>query len=126
MVITKKRHFGNAGEKAAADYLKNKGYKIIEANFENKLGRKIGEIDIIAQEKDEMVFVEVKTRNIEHYSETLPEENITYSKLKKMARTGEFYLRKNHLENSPYRFDAVSVWLNESQKTAKIKHISHL
>lgn len=121
-----KTKFGEMGEKAAAKYLTTKGYEILGFNFQNNSGRRLGEIDIIAKEKDQIVFVEVKTRELSKYSETLPEENITRSKLHKLDKIAWAYLRLKKLESAPYRFDAVSVWLDLSTKTAKIKHISHL
>ena len=125
-MITKKRQFGDMGERVAAKYLKNKGYKILELNFQNNYGRMLGEIDIIAKDKEDIVFVEVKTREMEKYGDTLPEENITRTKLKKMDRIAQVYMRRHRLENAPYRFDALSIWLDLAQKTAKIKHIPHL
>lgn len=121
-----KRRFGDLGEKAAAKYLKEKGYEIVETNFQNNLGKRLGEIDIIAKDGDELVFAEVKTRELQRYGDTLPEENITYSKLRKLAKIANLYMRMNNLDNMDYRFDAVSVWLDLDKKTAKIKHISHL
>ncbi|HPN96359.1 MAG TPA: YraN family protein [Candidatus Moranbacteria bacterium] len=123
---TARRQFGDLGEKAAATFLKNLGYKIIEFNFQNNSGRMLGEIDIIAKDGREIVFVEVKTRQMEKYANTLPEENITYSKLHKLSRIANAYLRQKGWENEEYRFDAVSVWLDLEGKKAKIKHISHL
>lgn len=125
-MITSKRKFGDIGEKLSAKYLKNKGYEILGFNYQNNLGRRLGEIDIIAKEKEEIVFVEVKTREMKKYGATLPEENITRAKLHKLDKIAWMYLKSRNLNNSPYRFDAVSVWLNLDAKTAKIKHISHL
>jgi len=121
-----KRTFGDIGEKTAARYLRNKGYEILGFNFQNNHGRRLGEIDIIAKDKGEFVFVEVKSREMKKYGSTLPEENITHSKLHKLDKIAWAYLRSNGLENASYRFDAISVWLNLDVKTAKIKHISHL
>jgi putative endonuclease len=126
MAISQKRSFGDIGEKTAAKYLKNKGYEIIETNYQNKFGRRIGEIDIIAKDKGEIVFVEVKTREMQKYLNTLPEENITYGKLAKLAKIANIYLKSKSLENSDFRFDAISVWLDLDNKLAKIKHIDHL
>ena len=125
---TFKRNFGDFGEKAAANYLKERGYSIIDLNFKNNFGRTIGELDIIARDPKsrEIVFVEVKTREFERYYNSLPEENITPAKLKKMEKIANVFLRKNRLENSFFRFDAISVWLDKDSKMAKIKHISHL
>lgn len=123
---SKKRNFGDIGEKTAARYLKNKGYEIIEVNYQNKLGRRLGEIDIIARDKKEIVFIEVKTREMKKYQNTLPEENITYGKLHKLSKVANLYLREKYLEKCDFRFDAISVWLDLEEKKAKIKHIDHL
>jgi putative endonuclease len=126
MAISKKRSFGDIGEKAAAKYLKNKGYEIIEKNYKNTTGRMLGEIDIIAKDNDAIVFVEVKTREMQKYKDTSPEENISYLKLKRMARIGDIYLRQKGLNNASFRFDAISIWLDIEHKKAKIKHILSL
>lgn len=121
-----KTNLGVDGEKIAADYLKNKGYIIVAMNYTNTLGKRLGEIDIIAKEKDVLVFVEVKTRNSEKYSQTLPEENITPSKIHKLSKIANQYLYKNNLQNINYRFDAVSIWLDYQTRKAKIKHLESI
>ena len=121
-------NLGQLGERAAAEYLKNKGYKILDRNFQNNLGRRLGEIDIIAFDKSEnmLVFAEVKTREMDKFKDTLPEENITYSKLRKLSKIASAYLRLKHKEDSEYRFDALSVWLDPISQEARIKHIQSL
>jgi len=128
MAITSKRQFGDSGEKVAARYLKNKGYTILGTNFQNKSGRQLGEIDIIAKDntRDELVFVEVKTREMAKYQNTQPEENITYFKLKRLEKIADYYLRQFSSKNVGYRFDAISVWLDPAAKRAKVKHIPNL
>lgn len=121
-----KRNFGDIGERTAARYLRDKGYEIIGMNYQNSLGRRLGEIDIIAKDKNEIVFVEVKTREMKKYENTLPEENITRGKLRKLAKIGNLYLKQHDLYKCDFRFDAVSVWLDLDKKRAKIKHIDHL
>jgi len=121
-----KNNLGPAGEKVAVDYLKQKKYKILTQNYTNNIGKRLGEIDIIAKEKDTLVFVEVKTRNWKNYSQTLPEENITQSKLRKLSKIANQYLYKNKLLDNSYRFDAISVWLDYETKKAKIKHLESI
>jgi putative endonuclease len=123
-----KSQTGQTGEQVAADFLKNKGYAVLEMNYKNDSGRRLGEIDIIAQDKSngELVFVEVKTREYNKYKDTLPEENITYDKLRKLDKIANSYLYKNNLKGRDYRFDAVSVWLDFATRMAKIKHIPHM
>ena len=125
-MTTLKRNFGDLGEKLAARYLRNKNYQILDTNFQNNSGRRLGEIDIIALEKNELVFIEVKTREMKKYADTLPEENITPTKLQRMVKIANNYIHLKHLEKLDYRFDALSVWLDLLAKRAKIKHIKSL
>ena len=78
------------------------------------------------KDKEELVFVEVKTRNLKKFGETLPEENITYSKIRKLSKIAQYYIRQKKMEEMDFRFDAISVWLDEEAKKAKIKHIISL
>jgi len=119
---------GQTGERVAVNFLKEHGYEILTVNFKNNLGRRLGEIDIIAREKTtrQIVFVEVKTRDWQKYQNTLPEENITYSKLRKLEKIAQFYLRINHLSAIDYRFDAISIWLNKESRKAQIRHLKNI
>lgn len=116
---------GARGEKAANAYLQKNGYKILATNFCNKSGRRLGEIDIIAKEKEEIVFVEVKTR-ISSGSSMLPEENISRSKLYKLDKTAAFYLRANNIQDAPYRFDAIALVVDQDENSAHLKHIKNI
>jgi putative endonuclease len=120
------KSMGAEGEKRAADFLKHNGYAIVARNFKNNRGRRVGEIDVIAKKGEEIIFVEVKTRELSRYGNTLPEENITASKLHKLDKIATAYIRINKLWNHPYRFDAVSVWLSDDFKEMKIKHIENI
>lgn len=117
---------GARGEKSAQDYLKKIGYKILATNFANPNGRRLGEIDIIAKDGEEIVFVEVKTRNTLSGGSGLPEENITTAKLYKLNKVAYFYLSKNNLLNNPYRFDAVAVLADLEKNTAKLRHLKNI
>ncbi len=94
---------GKKHEHEAADYLKSIKYKILELNF--KL-LPIGEIDIIAKDKDTYVFVEVKYRKNNLYG--TPAEFVTKTKQDKVIRTDLCYLKKNRIK-SDFRFDVVSI-----------------
>jgi len=81
------RHvLGKEGEDEAVKYLEKKGYRIIERNF---LCRQ-GEIDIIALDKEYIVFVEIKTRTNTEYG--LPSESVTEKKIKHMKKAIQYYL----------------------------------
>jgi putative endonuclease len=123
-----KSEVGQIGEETAAKYLKKMGYKILDRNWKNPFGYRLGEIDIIAREKKEIIFVEVKTRAADNCNQlnVLPEEQINRSKLHKLERIASCYLNVKRLKSFPYRFDAVSVWLDSDYKQAKIKHIKSI
>ncbi len=94
---------GQCGEDAAAEFLKKKKYSIIERNYKNK----IGEIDIIAKTKTDLVFVEVKTRSSEKFG--TPAEAVTYYKKQKIVNTAKYFLMKNPTELN-ISFDIVEVY----------------
>lgn len=95
---------GRIGENIAAKYLEQIGYKILQRNFECKQG----EIDIIAKDKDEIVFVEVKTRANMLYGK--PKEAVDTIKQKHIYKSAEFYIYIKHLENLPVRIDVIEVY----------------
>jgi len=101
--MDRRRIFGNAGEKIAADYLKKKGYKILEKQF----GNRFGEIDLIAKDGDEIVFVEVKTRK--SLALGYPEESVHEKKLHRMEITADAYLKSKTSEDQAYRFDVIAI-----------------
>lgn len=83
-----KKEFGNTGEDIATEYLEKQGYIILERNFYCKQG----EIDIIAKDKNEVVFVEVKSRSDVGYG--LPSEAVTKQKIKHLCRTARYFCIK--------------------------------
>ncbi len=117
---------GVFGEEIACRYLKAKGYKILERNFTNTEGIRLGEIDIIALYKGKIVFVEVKTRTIIKNEDLVPEANINKQKLSKLSKMAEVYLRQRKRQGTEYQFDAVSVLYNENEKKALVKHLEHI
>ena len=106
------------GREVAANYLQNKGYKVIDRNFRCKLG----EIDIVAGKDKVLVFVEVKTRRGVAYG--LPCEAVTVSKLQHIQRAANVYALKNHLNNVQQRIDVIEV-LCEGEK-AYIRHTENV
>lgn len=99
----KRIELGRRGEDLAADFLKRNGYRVLLRNYKTKLG----EIDIIAKDKDTLCFVEVKAR----YSDRcgLPQESVSQDKQKKISRLAVCFLKENNLLESKARFDVVSV-----------------
>ena len=103
------RKFGAYGEKLAQEYLIKNNYKILEINFYCRQG----EIDIIAKEKGEIIFVEVKTRTNERFGR--PIEAINSKKKIHMYNAAKYFLYKNYLLNMPVRFDVVEVLLRNGK-----------
>jgi putative endonuclease len=89
---------GDLGERIAEKYLRDKGYKILDRNFRYS---KLGELDIITQKGDDIVFFEVKTRNKTGPTEFLPEDNITVQKQKKLVKLAKIYLAKKKFLDAP-------------------------
>lgn len=114
------RNLGFLGEQIASKYLENLGYRIIERNFNCK----IGEIDIVALDRDILVFVEVKARWSDKFG--LPEESITPWKIRKIIKTGEYYkLLHPNLPDS-LRLDAVAIDLTFNGETKDIRHFKNI
>lgn len=110
-----KRQLGKEGEQVAAQFLKSKKLSIREINFRCSAG----EIDIIAEDEEVIVFVEVKTRSGESYG--LPEEAVNYYKQKKLIQLAKYYLQKEQLHNKRCRFDVISI-IMRNNKVEKIGH----
>lgn len=117
---------GSLGEDLGCRYLRQKGYRILETNYCNAKGRRLGEIDIVAKIGKELVFVEVKTRLGSAGSAILPEAGITPAKLHKLERIAAHYLREKRCESAAYHFDALSILYDDILKTASVRHLEHI
>jgi len=98
-----RKNLGQLGEDEASQKLLELGYKIKERNYKNI----IGEIDIIAQDKDILCFVEVKTKSGSGYGS--PEEMVDQRKQRKIIKTAQLYISENKLEDINWRIDVVAV-----------------
>ncbi|MCX5711170.1 MAG: YraN family protein [Candidatus Omnitrophica bacterium] len=99
---------GRSGEELAEVFLKKSGYKILARNYKTKLG----EVDIIAREKDCICFIEVKARNTADFG--LPKEAVCARKQRQISKAALVYLKDNKLLDKSARFDVVSVLLDGS------------
>ena len=114
-----KRHIlGKYGEDVAERYLKQKGYTIIQRNFECRQG----EIDIIAENSEYLVFVEVKTRSNFIYGN--PSEAVHKDKRKHLYKVAKYYLHIHGWENRFVRFDVIEVLIDN--RLAKVRHITQI
>ena len=99
---------GKIGEEIARDYLQKKGYKILEQNYRTKFG----EIDLVAKDGKELVFVEVRTKTGEDFG--TPEESLNYRKLQKIWLNARAYAAI-HKWQGPCRIDAVCIVLRQAE-----------
>lgn len=122
-ILTPKRLLGNAGEKKAAGFLRSHGYIILERNYVSQAG----EIDIVAEKGDTLVFVEVKTRSADKRSpiEPRPASAITPEKQRKIIYAAKQYKLKNQSDKK-MRFDVIEVIKERDNKGKDIFNITHL
>jgi putative endonuclease len=106
-----RRDLGKWGENEAVKFLLDKAYTIIDRNFRSSYG----EIDIIAQKKGIIVFVEVKTRSSLTYG--WPEDSISPAKELKLIQTAEEYLSQHAGHTGGWRIDVISVLRKRSGST---------
>ena len=112
-----RRFVGAFGEGIAKDYLEKHGYEVIQTNFRCS----VGEIDIVARDKDYIVFVEVRTRRSSGFG--TPEESITPAKKAKLIDLAHFYLQEHGDPSSLWRIDVVAVDLGPGGKISEVRLI---
>lgn len=100
---------GKTGEELAVRFLKNKGYKIFERNFRCS----VGEIDIVAEHKNTIVFIEVKLRRQERFE--LPQNSVTKFKQLQIIKVAIYYLKQKNFLDKPVRFDVVTIFLQNKK-----------
>jgi putative endonuclease len=108
------RTLGASGEALAVDYLRRQGYEIVGTNF--RFDR--AEVDVIARDKDVLVFVEVKTRRGGAFGE--PEEAVTFRKRDQIRKAAEGYLFEQRLAGVECRFDVIAI--KGSGKDGTVSH----
>ena len=108
---------GRLGERAAQRHLQALGYSILAVNV--RIGR--GEIDIVAEDNDEIVFVEVRTRR-SHRMGT-PEESITLGKQQNLLAAAYHYLQETCEQNRDWRIDIVAVELDHLGRVGRLSVI---
>jgi len=116
-MLNKNQKFGIKAEIFAAKLLRKRGYKIIKQNYRTKFG----EIDIIAKEKDTIVFVEVKARSNENFGN--PKLGVNKKKQKQISMVALYYLKTTNQSKAKARFDVVSFSLKTD--TPKIEIIKN-
>lgn len=102
-IANAKQVLGKEGERIAEQYLKKKGYKVIQRNYRCP----VGELDLIVLDRRVVVFVEVKTRSGTAYGSPL--EAVEFRKQRKMIQAAQYFLSGNRLHQRDARFDVVGI-----------------
>jgi putative endonuclease len=113
---------GREGEEIARKFLVEKGFKLVESNYTNKLG----ELDLIMIYKDILIFVEVKMKVGDRF--WMPEEMINKHKLSQVKRVAEGFLVMEQIAKSyqKYRIDAVCIVVDENKNVERINHYENV
>ena len=124
-----RKEVGNLGENAACEYLKRHGFLIRDRN----IAKKTGELDIVAEKENALHFVEVKTVLAEEFplaenrgeDEYDPSLNLHDAKVRKVARTGEWYVLEKKWEGE-WQVDGCLVWLRRRDGMARVSYLPQL
>jgi putative endonuclease len=106
---------GKIGEQKAASYLREQGYQIIETNFL----KRYGEIDIVATEKNTLVFIEVRTRIGDSFG--LAEESLTRHKIRSLTNSANYYKNLHPRTPDAMRIDLVAIDMTDDMEVKKIE-----
>lgn len=109
------KELGRMGENAGARYLRSRGYTILQRNWRCEAG----EVDIVAQDENYLIFVEVKTRRSHELG--YPAEAVTYERKKRYEKIASHYLHSFDLDFLPVRFDVLSIEVTHDNR-AHIRH----
>jgi len=107
---------GNLGEKIAENYLKKKGYQVLDKNYSFRMqGNPLkGEIDIVAKKDDIITFIEVKTLWQTRGNFFSPEEKVNFGKQKKLVKMAESWLMEKKIPlNSKWQIDVIGIEINK-------------
>ena len=124
-----RKEVGNLGESAACEYLRRHGFSIRDRNYV----KKTGELDIIAEKENTLHFVEVKTVLAEDFplAECKGEDaydpslNLHAAKVRKVARTGEWYVLEKKWEGE-WQVDGMLVWLRRRDGMARVSYLPQI
>lgn len=118
--LTTRQTLGRHGERLAEDFLRKKGFTILERNWRTRWG----EIDIIAAHGNALHFVEVKTRSSTGFGE--PHEAVHSFKYRQLLVAAEAYIARRIPAQRNFQIDAVSILLDQANRIAKIQHFENI
>ncbi|MHB1769594.1 MAG: YraN family protein [Minisyncoccota bacterium] len=123
-----RKEVGALGERVAAEYLRRHGFKIVDRN----VARKTGELDLVARKADTLHVVEVKTVLADEFpdekyarDEYDPSLNLHEAKVRKVVRTGEWYVLEKEWEGE-WQVDGCLVWLRRRDGKALVRYLPHI
>lgn len=123
-----RKEVGALGENVACEYLRRHGFSIRDRN----IARKTGELDIIAEQADTLHFVEVKTILVDEFRDENsasddydPSLNLHEAKVRKVARTGEWYVLEKNWEGD-WQVDGCLVWLRRRDGMARVQYLPQI
>ena len=116
---TPRTRLGNRGEGLAREYLEQLGYSIQISNYRCTWG----EMDIVAREGEELVFVEVRTRRGVNFG--APEESITSTKARRLIAIAQEYLQEHNQDNADWRIDLIGIRMYRGGSVPQINHLRH-
>ncbi len=117
-ILDPRRLFGQEGESAAEQYLRNKGYRILARNVRSS----VGELDLVAEDDQVLVFVEVKARRTDAFGGAI--HAVHQRKQEKLIQLAAQYLARHHLKDRPCRFDVVLLQ-GTNVGASQIEHIQN-
>lgn len=110
-LFNNRRSLGDTSEQIARQFLKKRKHRILEVNF---MGPN-GEIDIISQDRGDLVFTEVRSKSSESFG--TPEETIDLKKQERIKKTAQYYLLRHNITDHQLRFDVIAlVWQGETYR----------
>ncbi len=117
-ILDPRKLFGQAGESAAEEFLRRKGYRILERNVRSTLG----ELDVVAEDGQVLVFVEVKARRTDVFGGAI--HAVHHRKQKKLIQLAAQYLARHHIKDRLCRFDVVLLQ-GSNAVASQIEHIQN-
>jgi putative endonuclease len=122
------KEVGNLGENVACEYLRRHGFTIRDRNYV----KKTGELDIVAERDSTLCFVEVKTVLVHNFisekntsDDYDPSLNLHEAKVRKVARTGEWYVLEKKWEGE-WQVDGILVWLRRRDGMARVSYLQQI
>jgi putative endonuclease len=123
-----RKQVGKLGEDVACEYLRRHGFTIRDRNY----GKKTGELDVVVESKDTLHFVEVKTVLVHNFiseksshDDYDPSLNLHEAKIRKVARTGEWYVLEKKWEGE-WQVDGILVWLRRRDGMARVSYLPQI